>query len=146
MQASLANGDPFAVDSAATFWLRIVKVLIRPDREFEISRRAEEEMIPLKTAQDTVTFVSEWLRISITTSLSVEGMTLAGGFKTIGKLKSYFIERFKGIMFLTLNNAGKTNSPVPPWALERIRTAFNVQDAQEVREAGAASGLITPKP
>jgi hypothetical protein len=102
-------------------------------------------MIPLKTARDAVTFVSEWLRISLTTFLSAEGFTLAGGFKTIGELKSYFIES-KGIMFLTLNNAGKTNSPVPPWALERIRTAFNVQDAQEVREAGAASGLITPKP
>jgi hypothetical protein len=37
--------------------------------ELEVSRRSEEQMIPLRTAQDAVTFVSEWLRISITTFL-----------------------------------------------------------------------------
>jgi len=103
-------------------------------------------MIPLKTAQDCVLFVSEWLRISLSTLLGAEGLTLAGGFKTVGELKVYFIERFRGVMFLTLKNSGKTNSPVPPWALERIKTALNVQDPQEVPGAGAASGLITPKP
>ena len=71
---------------------------------------------------------------------------LAGGFKIVGELKAYFFKRFRGVMFLTLKNSSKTNSPVPPWALERIRTAFNVQGAQEVPGAGGASGLITPKP
>jgi hypothetical protein len=73
-------------------------------------------------------------------------LTLAAGFKTVGELKVYFIERIKGAMFLALKNADRTMSPVPPWALERIRTAFNVQDAQDVPGTGAASGLITPKP
>src|SRR6516165_1306901 len=77
------------------------------------TRRSEDEMIPLKTAQEVVTFVSEWLRISIMTFLSAEGLTLAGGFKTVGDLKAYFIQRFKGIMFLTLKNADRTMSAVP---------------------------------
>jgi len=127
----LANGNAVAIDSAQTYWLRVAEVLRRLDRELESSRRGEEQMIPLKTAQDAVTFISEWLRISITTFLSAEGLTLAGGFKTVGELKAYFIERFKGIMFLTLKNSSKTNSPVAPWALERIRTAFNVEEPQE---------------
>jgi hypothetical protein len=59
--------------------------------------------------------------------------------------KVYFIERFKGIMFLTLKNADRTIIPVPPWALERMKIAFNAQDAQEVPGGGAALGLITPK-
>jgi hypothetical protein len=43
-------------------------------------------------------------------------------------------------MFLTLKNASKTNSPVPPWALERIKIAFNVEELQETAGAAAASG------
>jgi hypothetical protein len=128
LQLALERGDPIAIDAAQTYWLRVAEVLRRLDRELEISRRSEQEMIPLKTAQDAVTFVSEWLRISISAFLSSEGLTLAVGFKTIGELKA---ERFKGVMFLTLKNAGKTNSPVPPWALEPIRIAFNVEEPQE---------------
>ena len=90
------------------------------------TRRSEDEMIPLKTAQEVVTFVSEWLRISIMTFLSAEGLTLAGGFKTVGDLKAYFIERFRGVLFLTLKNADQTNSALPQWARERIETAWNV--------------------
>ena len=69
-----------------------------------------------------------------------EGLTLAAGFKSIGDLKVYFIERLKGVMFLTLKNASKTNSPVPDWALERIKFAFNVEELQETAGAPAASG------
>ena len=39
-------------------------------------------------------------------------------------------------MFLTLKNASKTNSPVPPWALERIKIAFNVEELQETAVIG----------
>ena len=83
-------------------------------------------MISLKTAQDCVLFVSEWLRISLSTFLSAEGLTLAGGFKTIGELKSYFVSRFRGVMFLTLKNADRTMSPVPDWAMRRIQEVWNV--------------------
>jgi hypothetical protein len=142
LQVALSSGDPIAVESAQTYWLRVAEVLRRLDRELEISRRSEQEMIPLKTAQDCVLFVSERLRISLSTFLSAEGLTLAGGFKTVGELKVYFIERFRGIMFLTLRNSGKTNSPVPCWALERIRTAFNIEEAQEP----AVAGSVNPGP
>jgi hypothetical protein len=142
LQVALMNGVQVQIDAIQTYWLRVAEKLRRLDRELELSRRTEQEMIPLKVAQDVATFISEWLRISITTFLSAEGLTLAGGFKTVGDLKAYFFERFRGIMFLTLKNSGKTCSPVPPWALERIRTAFNVEEPQE--PAVAVSG--TPGP
>jgi hypothetical protein len=142
MQAALERGNPIEIQNAQEFWLKIAEVLRRLDAGVAIARRSEQEMIPLKTAQDCVLFVSEWLRISLSTLLSAEGLTLAGGFKTVGELKAYFIERFKGVMFLTLKNSGKTNSPIPPWALERIKTAFNVEEPQEL--ATAVSG--TPGP
>jgi hypothetical protein len=145
MQVALERGHPIEIQNTQELWLKIAEVLRRLDAGVAVSRRSEQEMIPLKTAQDAVTFVSEWLRISISVFLSSEGPTLAGGFKTVGALKAYFIERFRGIMFLTLKNADRTNSPVPRWALERIRTVFNVQGAQEVPGPDAASGLITPK-
>ena len=131
LQAALERGNPIEIQNTQELWLKIAEVLRRLDAGVAISRRSEEEMIPLKTAQETITFVSEWLRISLSTFLSAEGLTLAGGFKTAGELKVYFIERFRGVMFLTLKNAGKTNSPVPPWALEPIRIAFNVEEPQE---------------
>src|SRR6516164_7629671 len=59
LQLALERGDPIAIDAAQTYWLRVAEVLRRLDRELEISRRSEQEMIPLKTAQDAVTFVSE---------------------------------------------------------------------------------------
>src|SRR5262249_32991502 len=102
LQQALESGDQFAIDACQTYWLRVAEVLRRLDRELELSRRSEEEQIPLKTAQDAVTFVNEWLRISITTFLSAEGLTLAAGFPTIGDLKVYFTERFRGVMFMTL--------------------------------------------
>ena len=60
LQLALANGDPFAIDAAQGYWLRVAETLRRLDRELEFSRRSEEEMIPLKTAQDCVLFVSDW--------------------------------------------------------------------------------------
>jgi hypothetical protein len=114
-EVALASGNAVAIDSAQTHWLRVAETLRGLDRELEFSRRSEEQMISPKTAQDTVTFVSEWLRISLSVFLSTDGLTLAAGFKTIGDLKVYFIERFRCVMFLTLKNASKTNSPVAPW-------------------------------
>jgi hypothetical protein len=126
MRLALEHGNPIEIQNAQELWLKIAEVLRRLDAGVAISRRSEEEMIPLKTAQDTITFVSEWLRVSICVFLSAEGLTLAGGFKTVGELKSYFIGRFKGIMFLTLKNADRTMSPVPDWAMRRIQEVWNV--------------------
>jgi hypothetical protein len=140
MQVALERGNPIEIQNAQELWLKIAEVLRRLDAGVAVSRRSEEEMIPLKTAQDTMTFVSEWLRVSLSTFLSAEGLILAAGFPTIGELKVYFVERFRGVMFLTLNNAGKTNSAVPPWALERIKIAFNVEELQDTPGAAPASG------
>ena len=134
MRLALEHGNPIEIQNTQELWLKIAEVLRRLDAGVAISRRDQQEMIPLKAAADCVTFVSEWLRVSLSTFLSAEGLTLAGGFKTIGELKSYFVSRFRGVMFLTLKNADRTMSPVPPWALQRIKIAFNVQDDQEVRE------------
>jgi hypothetical protein len=70
LKAALTSGNAVAIDSAQTYWLRVAETLRRLDRELEFSRRTEEQMIPLKTAQDTMTFVSEWLRISLSVFLS----------------------------------------------------------------------------
>jgi hypothetical protein len=134
LEAALANGDRLAIDAAQTYWMRVAEVLRLLDRELELSRHSEQEMISLRATQHAVMFVSEWLRISITTFLCAEGLTLAGGFKTVGDREHYFAERFKGVMFLTLKYAGKTNSP------ERIKIAFNVEELQETAGAAAASG------
>jgi hypothetical protein len=135
LRLALERGDPIAIDAAQTYWLKVAEALRRLDRELEISRRNEQEMIPLKTAQDAVTFVSEWLRISLSTFLSAEGLTLAAGFPTIGELKVYFIERFKGVMIFTLKNADRTMSPVPDWAKQVIRESWNCQEG-EARDSG----------
>jgi hypothetical protein len=55
-------------------------------------------------------------------------VTLAAGFKTIGELKAYFIERFKGVMFLTLKNADRTRSSVPDWVKRQVASVFNVKE------------------
>ena len=47
LQLALSSGDPIAIDAAQTYWLGVAEVLRRLDRELEISRRSEQEMIPL---------------------------------------------------------------------------------------------------
>jgi hypothetical protein len=44
-----------------------------------------------------------------------------------GTRLAYFIERFKGILELTVKNADKTHSAIPDWAKERIAQAWNVR-------------------
>jgi hypothetical protein len=73
------------------------------------------------------------------------------GIKTSGEFRAYFLERFAGVMNLTMKNADKTRSAIPGWAkhpqasklghsIGRIETAWNIQ----IPEAIAASG--TPGP
>jgi hypothetical protein len=87
LEAALTSGNAVAIDSAQTYWLRVAETLRRLDRELEFSRRSEEQMISLKTAQDTMTFVSECLRISLSVFLSTDGLTLAAGFKPLATSK-----------------------------------------------------------
>jgi hypothetical protein len=108
-------------------WLKCSETLRRLDLAVEVARRSEEEQLPKKKAQDAVTFVAEWLRIAFMQFLSSEGKALMG-IRDFGKWKFYAVERFKGILDLTLKNAGKTNSAIPGWAKERIKEAWNVLD------------------
>jgi len=137
LEAALANGNAVAIDAAQTYWLRVAETLRRLDRELEISRRGEEQMISLKEAQDTITYCAEWLRISIATFLSSETSSLMA-IKDGGEFWHYFGQRLKGILDLVVRNADRTNSAIPDWAKDRIKTAWNVQEVQE--PAAATSG------
>ena len=61
-------------------------------------------------------------------------------FKGGNEFRHYFWQRFKGIVALVVKNADKTNSAIPDWAKERIKSAFNVQDAQEVGKRALLQG------
>ena len=49
------------------------------------------------------------------------------GIRDVGQWKYYALERFKGILDLTVHNSLKTNSPIPGWAAEKIKESWNVQ-------------------
>ena len=80
----------------------------------------------MRQAEEIVTFVSEWLRIAFVTFLSEESKALMG-IRDVGQRKYYAMERFKGILDLTVHNSLKTNSPIPDWAAEKIKELWNVQ-------------------
>lgn len=59
--------------------------------------------------------------------LSSEGKAFMA-IHDFGGWKYYAVERFKGVLHFTLKNADKTNSAIPDWAQEKIRTAWHVED------------------
>jgi hypothetical protein len=69
--------------------------------------------------------VSEWLRIAFAQFLSSEARALMG-IKDVGEWKGYAIQRFKGILDLTLKSSLQTRSPIPAWAAEKVKEAWNV--------------------
>ena len=116
-----------AIDAAQLQWLRVPEVLRRLDAGLELARRPLEEQIPKNLACNVVLAVSEWFLIAFTQFLSAEAGAILG-IKEIGELKVYMVERFKGILDLTVKNADKTHSPIPDRAKERIAQAWNVKD------------------
>jgi hypothetical protein len=48
------------------------------------------------------------------------------GIRDIGEFKSYAIERFRGILDLTVKSSLSTRSPIPKWAADKVREAWNV--------------------
>jgi hypothetical protein len=125
--AALGRGNPVEIDAAQTFWLKCAETLRRLDLAIEVNRRSEEEQISKRKARDAVLFTAEWFRIALMQFLSSACMALLG-IKEIGELKAYIVERFKGILDLTVKNADTTRSAIPDWAKERIREAWNVSD------------------
>lgn len=97
-----------------------MRLLRRLDLAVEVARRQEEIQIPLRVAQDAMTFAAEWMRIAFMEFLSSEGL--------FGEWKHYALTRFKGILDLVVQSSLKTRSPIPNWAAAKIKTAWNVSD------------------
>ena len=115
LQAALSGGDRFAIADAQDFWLKCSETLRRLDLAVETARREAETQIPLRVAQDAVTFSAEWLRIAIAQFLSAETGSLMA-IKDPGEFRYYFGQRFRGVLNLTVMGADKTNSAIPDWA------------------------------
>jgi hypothetical protein len=47
------------------------------------------------------------------------------GIKDLGEWKKYAVERFKGILDLTVRSSLQTKSPIPEWAADKVRQAWN---------------------
>jgi hypothetical protein len=125
LEAALARGDQLQIQACQEFWLKCSETLRPLDLAVEVARRQEETQIPLKVALDAIVFAAEWMRIAFMQFLSSEGKALMG-IKDFGQWKFYAVERFKGILDLTVKNADKTRSAIPAWAKERIKEAWNV--------------------
>jgi hypothetical protein len=87
--------------------------------------KTSEEQVPKKLAEELSLYVAEWLRIAFTQFLSSEASTLMG-IKELGEWKAYAVERFKGILELTVKGSLQTKSPIPDWAAAKIKEAWNV--------------------
>ncbi len=46
--------------------------------------------------------------------------------KDLGEFKLYAVDRFKGILHMAVKTSLKTNSPIPEWAADRVREAWNI--------------------
>jgi hypothetical protein len=57
--------------------------------------------------------------------LSSEARTLIG-IQNAHEWEAYAIERFKGILDLTVKSSVQTHSPIPAWAAEKVKEAWNV--------------------
>jgi hypothetical protein len=126
LQLALERGIPVEIQAAQDFWLKCSETLRRLDLAVELARRQEESQVPLRVAQDAMTAAAEWMRISFMQFLSSEGTTLMG-IHNLGEWKQHAIERFRGVLHLTVMGADKTNSAVPDWAKVRIAEAWNVE-------------------
>jgi hypothetical protein len=122
---AMEKGNPFQVQELQDFWLKCSETLRKLDLAVEMARRDAEEQVPKKLAEELSLYTAEWLRIAFSQFLSSEGPTLMG-IKELGEWKAYAIERFKGILELTVKSSLQTKSPIPDWAAARIKEAWNV--------------------
>ena len=120
------HGDRFEIDAAQTYWLKCSETLRRLDLAVEVARRDAEEQVPKRLASDVALYISDWLRISFMIFLSSESRTLMG-IKDIGEFKNHAVQAFKSILYLTVRNSLKTQSPIPDWGLQKIKESWNVQ-------------------
>jgi hypothetical protein len=130
LQAAMARGNPVEIAAAQDFWLKCSETLRRLDLAVETARREAETQIPLKVAESAITAAAEWMKLSFMVFLSSEGTALQG-IRDFGEWKAYAIERFKGILTLTVKNADKTCSAIPAWSKERIAQAWHMESVPE---------------
>jgi transcriptional regulator with XRE-family HTH domain len=125
LHAAMERGNPFEIEALQDFWLKCSETLRKLDLAVEMARRDAEEQIPKRLAEEISLHISEWLRISFAQFLSSEARSLMG-IKDVGEWKAYAIERFKGILDLTVKSSLQTRSPIPDWAAEKVKEAWNV--------------------
>jgi hypothetical protein len=122
---AMEKGNPFQIQELQDFWLKCSETLRKLDLAVEMARRDAEEQVPKKLAQQISLYISEWLRIAFAQFLSSEARSLMG-IKDVGDWKAYAIERFKGILDLTVKSSLQTQSPIPNWAADKVKEAWNV--------------------
>jgi hypothetical protein len=125
LQLALEVGDPFAIDAAQSYWLRVAETLRRLDAGLELGRRSLEEEVPKKLACDVALYISDWFRISFMLFLGSEGQALMA-FRDFGEFKSYAAQRFVGTLRMVVKDSLKTQSAIPPWAAEKVKESWNV--------------------
>jgi hypothetical protein len=123
--AAMQRGNPVQVQELQDFWLKCSETLRKLDLAVEMARRDAEEQVPKRLAEQISLYISEWLRIAFAQFLSSEARSLMG-IKDVGEWKAYAIERFKGILDLTVKSSLQTKSPIPNWAADKVREAWNV--------------------
>jgi hypothetical protein len=126
LSTAMEKGNPFQIEALQDFWLKCSETLRKLDLAVEMARRDAEEQVPKKLAEDVSLFVAEWLRIAFAQFLSSEARSLMG-IRDVAEFKSYSIERFRGILDLTVKSSLQTRSPIPEWAAEKVKEAWNVQ-------------------
>jgi hypothetical protein len=122
---AMEKGNPFQIQELQDFWLKCSETLRKLDLAVEMARRDAEEQVPKKLAEQISLHISEWIRIAFAQFLSSEVRSLMG-IKDVGEFKSYSIERFRGILELTVKSSLQTQSPIPDWAAEKVKEAWNV--------------------
>jgi hypothetical protein len=122
---AMEKGNPFQIQELQDFWLKCSETLRKLDLAVEMARRDAEEQVPKKLAEQISLHIAEWIRIAFAQFLSSEARSLMG-IKDVGEWKAYAIERFKGILDLTVKSSLQTQSPIPDWAADKVREAWNV--------------------
>jgi len=123
--AAIEKGNPFQIQEHQDFWLKCSETLRKLDLAVEMARRDAEEQVPKKLAELISLYISEWLRIAFAQFLTSEARSLMG-IKEVGEFKAYAIERFKGILDLTVKSSLQTRSPIPAWAAKKVKEPWNI--------------------
>ena len=136
-------GNPLAIREQQECWLKCLETLRRLDLVVEMARRSAEEQIAKHQAEQICLFTAEWLRISFALFLSSEARALMR-IKEPGEFMRYAVERFKGILDLTVRSSVQTRSPIPEWAAVKIREAWNNSSPGPNSEIEAGFASIHP--